>query len=614
MPADSIKVSFNAKDNTTPVTNKIKHANSDMAGSMKKDFSGIKGSVLGAVASVGALYATIRAVASVIRTDFKFETIGTQFEILLGTAKKAKERMEDLENFSGGTPFQMEGIAKASKLLDTFSGNLLGGVNYLTIFGDAAAATSQQIEDVSMWVGRAYSAIKSGQPFGEASMRLQEMGIMTGETRQELERMRSSGASNIEIWDVFQKSLERFEGGMQKLSETGDGLVSTLNDNVILAISDLGKGAGETAKGGLQTLIDKIKELRTDGSIKEWSASFMDGIKIVGNALKSLGDTTYGKGWIGLAKFSKDSLTTLGAVGVGALGMANGMSYEEAKKAGADFGARRYTDGILGKEIKKIAVVSLGYDPLAEEARQKETFLSGKNKTPEQIEAQKKKEREAVEKDMKAAEAIKKDQDLFDELDKEYGKKVKIIKETTKKAEAELAKRQKTIDTMQKRLDAEEKKESNQKVIDDLEKKIADATQRQADAKEAMATAEEKRKQVIDDNIANFIKGFQDKAAAKKENDDANKKATDKIEKIEKKLANPNRKISRDDREFLDAEKARKAELDKQNFDINEAKRNFEEAGALKGNLEQEKNDFKKMNGTLEKIREDLATALRDPG
>ncbi len=610
MSADSIKVVFNARDNTTAVTSKIKNANSEMAGSMKKDFLSLRPGILGAVASIGTLYATIRAVGSTIRTAFKFETIGTQFEILLGTAAKAKERMAELEEFSGATPFQMEGIAKASKLLDTFSGNLLGGVSYLRIYGDAAAATNQQIEDVSMWVGRAYSAIKSGRPFGEAAQRLQEMGIMTGETRQQLESLQAAGASNIEIWDLFQSSMDRFAGGMEKLSLAGDGLVSTLKDNVTLAINDLGKGADETAKGGLQALIDKIKELREGGDLREWSTSFVDGIKISVSAIKSLGDTKFGKLMKVEFDIVKNSLTTVGALGVGALGMASGMSFKESQAVGAEFAARRYTSD---STLRKLAVDQLGYDPVAQEAAQRADFLAGNQKTPEQIEKQKQEERAKVAAAMKAAEALKKDQSFFDELDKEYDKKAKLVKETTKKVADELEKRQKSIAALQERLADEEKKENNQAVIDALEKRIADATGRQAEAKEAMATAEEKRAAVANENIAAFIKGFQDKKIADAEKNEANQAAVDRVAKIEGKI-DRGIGIGRNDREFLEAEKARRKELADQEFNINEAKRKLEEARADEVALADERKDFKKMNGTLEKIRDDLVAALRDPG
>ena len=139
-------------------------------------------------AQLAGLIVAAVAFAGVMKTRFKFESLTVQFSVLFKNMEQAKLHMQDLESFAAGTPFQMEGIAKASRSLHVFTDGVLGGVASLKKVGDAAGATGNKIEELSFWVGRAYSAISSGRAFGESAMRLQEMGILSGEARAEMER------------------------------------------------------------------------------------------------------------------------------------------------------------------------------------------------------------------------------------------------------------------------------------------------------------------------------------------------------------------------------------------------------------------------------------------
>ncbi len=123
-----------------------------------------------AAAGLGAI------IAGSIKSNAALETATLQFETLLGSSDKAKAHIKDLYAFAAKTPFETEPIIKASKVLETFGGTTLDTMENLTKFGNAASVTGQNISDVSFWMGRAYVAIQSGKPFGEAAMRLQEMG------------------------------------------------------------------------------------------------------------------------------------------------------------------------------------------------------------------------------------------------------------------------------------------------------------------------------------------------------------------------------------------------------------------------------------------------------
>ena len=197
----------------------------------------------GVVAAIGV--AVVVGIALVAKAGIKayaqVERLTMQFKVLFKDMGKAVAHVKDLRDFASSTPFQLAGISKASRLLFNFSEGALGGRESLTLFGDAAAATSNKIEDVSMWAGRMYGAIKGGRPFGEASARLQEMGVMTATTRNKMEAMSKSGASGAEIWDVLTASMAEYKGGMADLATTIDGKSSTISDSWANMMASIGE-------------------------------------------------------------------------------------------------------------------------------------------------------------------------------------------------------------------------------------------------------------------------------------------------------------------------------------------------------------------------------------
>ena len=185
---------------------------------------------------IGAGAAAVAAVKSGVSMTAMLETTQLQFETLMGSADAAREHVADLFEIAKKTPFETEPIIAASKKLRTFGGDALDTKERLIAIGDAAAATGGPIDDLAFWVGRLYSNLQGGQPFGEAALRLQELAVLSPQARQEMERLQKSGASAEEVFAVFEQSLGRFGGAMAKQAETLPGLVATVKDAIKLEI------------------------------------------------------------------------------------------------------------------------------------------------------------------------------------------------------------------------------------------------------------------------------------------------------------------------------------------------------------------------------------------
>jgi hypothetical protein len=224
-------------------------------------FRGIlEGKVLGplglvAGASLGFL-ATTRMLVNQWRTlgmtaAGAMERMTLQFRPLLGSLASAKERVMELSKFAVKTPFEIDEIVEANKMLETLTQGALSNEKGMTLVGDAASVAGQSFSDTARSVGRLYDGLMSGRPVGEAAMRLQEMGIISGTVRNQMESMQAANVSGLEIWKVVEKQLQRNSGAMDAQSKSLEGLQSTYNDTKKAMEGGFSSGFLEGEKAGV---------------------------------------------------------------------------------------------------------------------------------------------------------------------------------------------------------------------------------------------------------------------------------------------------------------------------------------------------------------------------
>lgn len=215
-----------------------------------------------AVALTGLTAVLAAFLFKVIKVTSGLEDLETQFQTLLGSATAAKKRMQELKKFSAETPFQIEGVAKASKILETLTGGALATGDGLRLVGDAAAIAGRPIEELAVQMGRAFQGAMTGRAIGEALARLQELGILSGEARTEFERLQKANKKGSEVWQVLAKDMQKTQGSMKLLSTTASGLFSTLKDNLNLALAELGAILLPLVKVILKGAIEKFQDLK----------------------------------------------------------------------------------------------------------------------------------------------------------------------------------------------------------------------------------------------------------------------------------------------------------------------------------------------------------------
>ncbi|WP_096201890.1 hypothetical protein [Bacillus sp. FJAT-45350] len=146
------------------------------------------------------------------------QNITTAFEVMLGSAEAAKNRMDELVTFAGNTPFTRDEIFESSRILEVFTKGALSTGKGLEMVGDIAAGTQHEFTDVAIWMGRLYDAMDSGNPIGMMTSRLQEMGAIDGSARARLEELADSGKDITDIWPLVEEELSGFNGLMEKMS------------------------------------------------------------------------------------------------------------------------------------------------------------------------------------------------------------------------------------------------------------------------------------------------------------------------------------------------------------------------------------------------------------
>lgn len=241
--------------------------------------SNLKGALAGIAAAVGGVMGLNAAIQQSVRFNAQLEQQGVAFKTLLGNAEAASRRMAELARFAAQTPFELPEIVQASKVLQSLTNGALASGEGLRLVGDAAAATGRPLEEAAMWIGRLYAGLQSGTPVGEATVRLLEMGLISGTTARRLNELAESGEGAGQAMTILRDTFGRLGGAMADQSQTFSGLLSTLKDTFNMALADIGKPLFDGLKQGISELIPVVEGLGE--KISAWVSiaiqSFRDG-------------------------------------------------------------------------------------------------------------------------------------------------------------------------------------------------------------------------------------------------------------------------------------------------------------------------------------------------
>ncbi len=194
-----------------------------------------------AAMGISAITQTVAGFATgLVAGNSEMEKYETQLGTLMGSADGARERLKELAEFGARTPFELPEIAAAEKVLLGFGltgekvFKLTGktGEQFREVVGDIAAGTGASFQEIALNMGK-FSAGATG----EAISRFQEMGVAT---REQLAAMGVEFSKSGELLSplpvamqaITKLAQDKFGGGMDKLSKTFEGQMSTLSDGI----------------------------------------------------------------------------------------------------------------------------------------------------------------------------------------------------------------------------------------------------------------------------------------------------------------------------------------------------------------------------------------------
>ena len=206
------------------------------------------------------------------------ETTTTAFNVLIGDVGRAKKVIADLRNFAAKTPLQFNDITQAATSLMAFGSAADDVRDQISMLGDIAMGQSDKLESIV----RAYGKI---QAKGKASMEelnmvteagvpiLGELSDLYGVTVEELLKMVTAGKVGFGDVDQAFKNMTssggQFYGMLDKQSQTFNGMVSTLKDNLSLIMQRLGESILPTAVKMLEGALDALDNFITSGALDD---------------------------------------------------------------------------------------------------------------------------------------------------------------------------------------------------------------------------------------------------------------------------------------------------------------------------------------------------------
>ena len=306
----------NGLKNTTNELKKQKAGVSGVSDEMKK----MKTLITGFIAAYGGK----KLWDLLIGSNAEMEQHTTSLEVMLGSASKASAMIEKMRDFAAKTPLTLENVISGGSLLMSYDVDESNLIDTMTKLGDLASGNAEKMDRITLAYGQ---MLAKGKVTGEELMQMTEAGVplqtalaeSIGVTGEEFSKMVSKGEVGI---DALNKAITglttgngKFAGMMEKQSQTMQGMLSTLQDNLSEFMRKMGEGAFGEAKSALQEASDLLAEWEEDGTLDRWAQG-------VGVLLKNL--IAFLKQAISVGLNFKEAIIA-GAVALGTFKIAIGM-------------------------------------------------------------------------------------------------------------------------------------------------------------------------------------------------------------------------------------------------------------------------------------------------
>lgn len=256
----------------------------DAASGSSKSLAGAiaQGTIMAGIFSklyAAALSATEGFISSGIEYNAQIEKYTTGFTNMLGSAEAAQQVMSQIQEDAAKTPFDVESLTQANQYLISAGENASYARDTIMALGDAVSATGGGNDELNRMSQNLQQIANTGKATAADIKQFAYAGIdvygiladYTGKSTAEVQKMTISYDLLTQALQAASEEGGRYYNSMDTQSQTMNGRVSTLKDNVSqlagLLTGDLSSGIGVVI-GNLNDLIVKAQEAyKTDGWI-----------------------------------------------------------------------------------------------------------------------------------------------------------------------------------------------------------------------------------------------------------------------------------------------------------------------------------------------------------
>lgn len=215
-----------------------------------------------------------------IGSNAEMEQYTTSLEVMLGSTEKASAMIEKMRDFVAKTPLTLENVISGGSLLMSYGVDESNLIDTMTKLGDLASGNAEKMDRITLAYGQ---MLAKGKVTGEELRQMTEAGVplqtalaeSIGVTGEEFSKMVSAGKVGIDDLNKAITGLTtgngKFAGMMEKQSQTMQGMLSTLQDNLSEFMRKMGEGAFGEVKSALQEASDLLAEWEEDGTLDRWA-------------------------------------------------------------------------------------------------------------------------------------------------------------------------------------------------------------------------------------------------------------------------------------------------------------------------------------------------------
>ena len=272
-------------------TTALKAANNGMEGFASSTDKASSKSLAGAIAQgtimagvfsklyAAALSAAEGFISSGIEYNAQIEKYTTGFTNMLGSAEAAQQVMSQIQEDAAKTPFDVESLTKANQYLISAGENAGYARSTIMALGDAVSATGGGNDELNRMSQNLQQIANTGKATAADIKQFAYAGIdvygiladYTGKSTTEVQKMTISYDLLTQALQAASEEGGRYYNSMDTQSQTMNGRVSTLQDNVKqlagLLTGDLSSGFGVVIGNLNDMLVAAQEAYKTDGWI-----------------------------------------------------------------------------------------------------------------------------------------------------------------------------------------------------------------------------------------------------------------------------------------------------------------------------------------------------------